>query len=148
VAYWRNRLIVGVALTVPLVFLGYAPMMLRDGSHGHRPWIAWVMFGLAGVLQAYLGGPYLRGAWGRLRHGSSNMDTLIALGTTAAFGSSVVHLLLGRSWGTPWLLLTIAAGIIVAVSLVGAVLFGEPPTFGHEGRSIEGMPVLDEHARH
>ena len=41
------------------------------------------------VLQAYLGGPYYRGAWGRLRQGSSNMDTLVALGTSTAFGYSL-----------------------------------------------------------
>ena len=42
-------------------------------------------------LQVYLGGPYLRGAWDRLRQGSSNMDTLIALGTSTAFGYSLAQ---------------------------------------------------------
>ena len=53
------------------------------------------MFALAAVLQVYLGGPYLRGAWERLRQGSSNMDTLIALGTSTAFGYSLARLLGG-----------------------------------------------------
>src|ERR1700682_5980385 len=94
-AYWRRRLVVGVALAVPLVVLGYAPM-LAPRAWGHAAWVAWVMFVLAAVLQAYLGGPYLKGAWRRLKQGSSNMDTLIALGTSTAFGFSVGQLLLGH----------------------------------------------------
>ncbi len=53
----------------------------RPARSGMQAWVGWAMFALATVLQVYLGGPYLRGAWERLRQGSSNMDTLIALGT-------------------------------------------------------------------
>ncbi len=88
-AYWRNRLIVGVVFTIPLVVLGYAPL-LSSTAAGHSSAIGWTMFGLASVLQVYLGGPYFRGAWERLKQKSSNMDTLIALGTSTAFGYSLV----------------------------------------------------------
>ena len=88
IAYWRNRLVVGLALTAPLVVLGYAPMV-APGVLGPASRVGWVMFSFAGALQVYLGGPYYRGAWQRLRLGSSNMDTLIALGTSTAFGYSL-----------------------------------------------------------
>ncbi len=42
-------------------------------------------FALATPIQLYAGWPYYVGAWRRLRHGSTNMDTLIAMGTGAAY---------------------------------------------------------------
>jgi P-type Cu+ transporter len=139
VAYWRRRLVVGVALAVPLVVLGYAPM-LAPRAWGHAAWVAWVMLALAAVLQAYLGGPYLKGAWRRLKQGSSNMDTLIALGTSTAFGFSVVQLLAGHAGPSRFLWGAAGVAIAVAISLAGAVLFGDPPRFA-EGRS-SGEPII------
>ena len=138
VAYWRRRLVVGVALAVPLVVLGYAPM-LAPCAWGHAAWVAWVMFALAAVLQAYLGGPYLKGAWRRLKQGSSNMDTLIALGTSTAFGFSVVQLLVGHAGPSRFLWGAAGVAIAVAISVAGAVLFGDPPRFA-EGQS-PGEPI-------
>ena len=97
------------------------------------------MFALAAVLQAYLGGPYLKGAWRRLKQGSSNMDTLIALGTSTAFGFSVVQLLVGHAGPSRFLWGAAGVAIAVAISVAGAVLFGDPPRFA-EGRS-SGEPM-------
>lgn len=133
ISFWRNRLIVGVALAVPLVVLGYGPM-LAPAAFNHAAWVGWVMFALAGVMQAYLGGPYLKGAWRRLKQGSSNMDTLIALGTSTAFGYSVVQLLLGHV-RRAHLVVAAALVIVMAVSVIGAYFFGDPPDFsGERGR--------------
>ncbi|MBX6314159.1 MAG: copper-translocating P-type ATPase [Isosphaeraceae bacterium] len=118
VAYWRRRLIVGVALTVPLVVLGYAPMLV-PAWFGHAAWIGWVMLALATPLQVYLGGPYLRGAWERLQQGSSNMDTLIALGTSTAFGYSLYHLLAGHIHEAHYFM---DAGIILTLITLGKFL--------------------------
>ncbi|MFO0956596.1 MAG: heavy metal translocating P-type ATPase [Isosphaeraceae bacterium] len=92
IAVWRRRLIVGLLFTLPLSALGVGSMAMEL----HAPWIPWAMLALALPLQIYLGGPYIVGAWERLRQGSSNMDTLIALGTTTAFAYSLVQLLQGR----------------------------------------------------
>ena len=92
VAVWRNRLIAGVVLTTPLVVLGYVP----NGLLGLTTPVGWIMLPFAAVLQVYLGGPYLVGAWNRLKQGSSNMDTLIALGTSTAFGYSLYQLVGGE----------------------------------------------------
>jgi Cu+-exporting ATPase len=70
---WRNRLIVGLAGLVPLWFLHHGVWQLVLGT----------------ILQGYVGWPYFVGAIKRLRHGSSNMDTLVALGTGAAYGAGV-----------------------------------------------------------
>ena len=133
VAYWRNRLVVGVVLTVPLVVLGYGPM-LAPSSFGHAAWVGWTMFALATVLQAYLGGPYLRGAWDRLRQGSSNMDTLIALGTSTAYGYSVAQLLVGQAHRAHFFM---DAGIILTLITLGKFL--EVRSKGAAGAAIERL---------
>jgi P-type Cu+ transporter len=127
VASWRNRLVVGVALTVPLVVLGYAPM-LAPAAFGHAAWVGWAMLTLAAPLQIYLGGPYLRGAWERLRQGSSNMDTLIALGTATAFGYSLYHLLAGHAHQAHYFMEVLSIALTIAVCAIGAIFFGDGPS--------------------
>ena len=56
---------------------------------GTQRWFQWLAFALATVVQLYCGARFYRGAWGQLKRGSSNMDTLVALGSTTAFGYSV-----------------------------------------------------------
>jgi Cu+-exporting ATPase len=111
VSGWRTRLVVGVGLTVPLVVLGYWP----DPTVA----IGWTMCALATVVQVYLGGPYLRGAWERLRQGSSNMDTLIALGSSTAFGYSLARLVMGHAHDAHSFM---DAGIILTLITLGKYL--------------------------
>ena len=132
-AYWRNRLIVGAVLTVPLILLGYAPL-LSSSAAGHPDAIGWAMFGLAAVLQAFLGGPYYRGAWERLKQGSSNMDTLVALGTSTAFGYSLARLLAGHSHDAHSFM---DAGIILTLITLGKYL--ETRSKGSAGSAIERL---------
>ncbi|MBN8247954.1 MAG: heavy metal translocating P-type ATPase [Verrucomicrobia bacterium] len=56
---------------------------------GMERWFQWTAFVLALPVQVWLGGRFYRGAWRQARVGQSNMDTLVALGSTAAFGFSV-----------------------------------------------------------
>lgn len=132
VAYWRTRLIVGVALTIPLIVLGYAPLLFHL-DHASTA-IGWTMFALASVLQVYLGGPYLRGAWERLKQRSANMDTLIALGTTTAFAYSLVRLLGGHSHDPHSFM---DAGIILTLITLGKYL--EARSKGTASAAIERL---------
>ena len=132
-AYWKRRLIVGVSLTVPLIVLGYAPL-LSSAVAGHSGPIGWGMFGLAAVLQLYLGGPYYRGAWERLKQGTSNMDTLVALGTSTAFGYSLARLLAGHSHDAHSFM---DAGIILTLITLGKYL--ESRSKGSAGSAIERL---------
>src|SRR5439155_11998869 len=61
-------------------------------DHG---WARWLALPLAGVVQFVFGWPILSSGLARARHLSANMDTLIALGTLAAFFYSVAQLLSG-----------------------------------------------------
>ena len=132
VAHWRRRLIVGVALTIPLIVLGYAPLLF-DVGHASTA-IGWAMFALASVLQVYLGGPYIVGAWERLKQRSANMDTLIALGTSTAFGYSLARLLGGHSHDAHSFM---DAGIILTLITLGKFL--EARSKGSASAAIERL---------
>jgi Cu+-exporting ATPase len=87
VAALRSRLVVAAALTVPLL-LGLARMTVA-------PWLPGILtdplFQLAAAtpVQFWAGWQFYVGTWKALRHGATDMNTLIAVGTTAAFGYSL-----------------------------------------------------------
>src|SRR5260221_6906062 len=81
---------------------------------GLRPWFRWLAFSLAGIVQVTGGARFYRGAWRQLKAGSSNMDTLVALGSTTAFSYSVWFLFSG---GVGHLYFMESAAIITLVSI-------------------------------
>ncbi|MCC7408122.1 MAG: copper-translocating P-type ATPase [Phycisphaeraceae bacterium] len=83
-----HGLIVGGVLAAVVFFLGMAWPMLAGDHAGSGLWSLWTQFVLAAVVQAWLGMPFYRGAYKALRHGRAEMDTLVAMGTTVAFGYS------------------------------------------------------------
>ncbi|WP_431680861.1 heavy metal translocating P-type ATPase [Kitasatospora sp. KL5] len=84
----RDRLLVSAVLSVPVVLLSMVPALQFDNWQ-------WLAFALTGPVVVYGGAPFHRAAWTNLRHGAATMDTLISLGTLAAFGWSVWALFLG-----------------------------------------------------
>ncbi len=78
----RFRLVLGTALAVPVVILGMA--------HLHFPGVNWVQLALSVPVLFYCGWPFYRGAWKAVRHLTADMNTLIAVGTGAAFAYSAV----------------------------------------------------------
>jgi P-type Cu+ transporter len=88
-AGWQATLWIGVLGTVPLM-LGEWVFDL-----GSRSWYRWLAFALAAVVQVLAGARFYRGAWNQLKIGGSNMDTLVALGSSTAFGYSAWALLTG-----------------------------------------------------
>jgi Cu+-exporting ATPase len=86
---WQSNLWIGVLGTVPLMI---GEWVFRLGL---TPWFQWFSFVAAAIVQVFAGAPFYRGAWRQLKVGSSNMDTLVALGSTTAFAYSVWALLSG-----------------------------------------------------
>ncbi|WP_354642617.1 heavy metal translocating P-type ATPase [Kitasatospora camelliae] len=84
----RARLLVSAVLTLPVVLLSMVPTLQFD----HWQWLA---FALTGPVVVYGGLPFHRAAWTNLKHGAATMDTLVSLGTLAAFGWSVWALFWG-----------------------------------------------------
>ncbi len=76
------ELVAGALLAAPLVL-----PMLAIGSNWMLP--AWLQFVLAAPVQFWLGARFYRAGWSALMAGSGNMDLLVALGTSAAFGLSL-----------------------------------------------------------
>jgi len=75
---------------IPTAILMAGEWLFRLGDAG---WYRWVSFALAAVVQFGPGRQFYRGAWNQLKAGSSNMDTLVALGSTTAFTYSAWALL-------------------------------------------------------
>lgn len=83
-------------------------------DHGMTPWFQWVAFALGLLVQTLCGARFYRGAWRQLKTGSSNMDTLVALGSTTAFGYSAWVLFTGRGGHVYFME---AAAIIALISI-------------------------------
>jgi Cu+-exporting ATPase len=88
---WSLNLGVGIPVTL---FLMLGEWGFRLGTVA---WFRWSSFALAAVVQVLAGARFYRGAWIQLKAGQSNMDTLVALGSTTAFGYSVWALMSGQS---------------------------------------------------
>ncbi|MFL6124573.1 heavy metal translocating P-type ATPase [Actinophytocola sp.] len=89
----RDRLLVSLVLTVPVVVLAMVPAFQFD-------YWQWASLSLAAPVIVWGALPFHRAAWLNLRHGSATMDTLISMGTIAAFAWSLYALFLGTA-GVP-----------------------------------------------
>jgi Cu+-exporting ATPase len=84
----RTRLLISVALSLPVILLAMVP------AWQFTYW-QWLSLTLAAPVVAYGGWPFHRAAFVNLRHGAATMDTLVSIGTLAAFGWSLWALFLG-----------------------------------------------------
>ncbi|GMV54553.1 MAG: copper-translocating P-type ATPase [Betaproteobacteria bacterium] len=86
----RQRCLLAALLTLPLI--AQMPFMfMGDSTHtGHDLLPRWLQLVLATPVQFWAGARFYHGAWRALRGGSANMDVLVALGTTLAWGYSAV----------------------------------------------------------
>ena len=87
----------GWHLNLVIAVLGTAPLMIGVWvfQQGMRPWFQWFYFVIASFVQIFAGAQFYRGAWNQLKIRSSNMDTLVALGSTTAYAFSVWALFSG-----------------------------------------------------
>jgi Cu+-exporting ATPase len=102
----------------------------------------WIALPFAAFVQAWAGDRYYRNAWRALRHRTATMDTLVAVGTSAAFGYSVA--------------VTVAPGVFEAAgvepvtyydsaaAIIGLVLFGRWLEARAKGRTSDAIRALTE----
>ncbi len=103
------RLAVAAPLTLAVLWLTFVVP--------HAAWSQKLAWALTTPVVFFAGWPFLTAAWRAARHGSTSMDTLVALGAVSAYGYSVAADLLGRHdhyFDT--------AAVIVTLILVGKVL--------------------------
>ncbi|MFD9289117.1 heavy metal translocating P-type ATPase [Streptomyces sp. NPDC060030] len=86
----RQRLVTAVVLAVPVVAMAMAPALQFE-------YWQWLSLTLAAPVVTYAAWPFHRAAWTNARHGAATMDTLISVGTSAAFLWSLWALFLGTA---------------------------------------------------
>ncbi|MFE9556865.1 heavy metal translocating P-type ATPase [Streptomyces sp. NPDC006703] len=86
----RQRLTTAVALAVPVIAMSMVPALQ------FQYW-QWLSFALTAPVVTYAAWPFHRAAWTNARHGAATMDTLISVGTSAAFLWSVWALFFGTA---------------------------------------------------
>ncbi|NLU66450.1 heavy metal translocating P-type ATPase [Streptomyces sp. HNM0574] len=84
----RQRFLVTLVLSLPVVLLAMVPPLQFDNWQ-------WLSLTLTAPVVVWGGLPFHRATWTNLRHGAATMDTLISVGTLAAFGWSLWALFLG-----------------------------------------------------
>ncbi|MFD8723624.1 heavy metal translocating P-type ATPase [Streptomyces sp. NPDC059629] len=84
----RHRLLVSVLLAAPVVVLAMVPALQFDNWQ-------WLSLSLAAPVVVWGGWQFHRAAWTNARHGAATMDTLVSVGTLAAFGWSLWALFFG-----------------------------------------------------
>ena len=122
----RQRLVVSAVLAAPVVALAMIPALQFDNWQ-------WLSLTLAAPVVIWGALPFHRAAWTNLRHGAATMDTLVSVGTLAAFGWSLWALFLGdagmpgmrhgfdltasRTEGSTTIYLEVAAGVVTFILL-------------------------------
>jgi len=115
----RNRFIVAIILGLLIMTLGFIPAVMM------QPYMPYVLWALATPVQFWAGWRFYRGAWGALRHRTADMNTLIAVGTSAAYFYSVVAVLfpsLFTAAGVEPHLYFDTSAVIIALILLGRYL--------------------------
>lgn len=112
----RGALLLAIVLTVPLVI----PMLVEPfGLHWMLP--AWLQFALATPVQFIFGARFYRAAWSALRARAGNMDQLVAIGTSAAYGLSLYQWAMSPAGSMPHLYFE-ASAVIITLILLGKYL--------------------------
>ncbi|MES9540727.1 heavy metal translocating P-type ATPase [Actinomadura sp. NPDC000600] len=86
----RQRLVTAVVLSIPVIAMAMVPAIQFEAWQ-------WLSLTLAAPVVVYAGWPFHKAAAVNLRHGAATMDTLISLGTLAAFAWSLWALFFGTA---------------------------------------------------
>jgi Cu+-exporting ATPase len=100
---------------------------------------------LASLMQFWLGARFYRGAWKALRSGAATMDVLVALGTSAAYGLSLVHWSMGfgahgMDHGSALPLYFESSSMVIAFVLLGKWL--EERAMSETASALRGLQAL------
>ena len=133
----KLRFLVAAALTVPVMILGMSEHLRLPLT---QPTSFWLQLLLTTPIQFWAGWQFYKGAFAVARHGSTDMNTLIALGTSAAYGYSVAAILAPGAFtaggATPMVYFYSAAAIITLI-LLGRLLEARA-----KGRTSEAIKRL------
>ncbi|MEE8518987.1 MAG: heavy metal translocating P-type ATPase [Dehalococcoidia bacterium] len=115
IARLRNKVAVSITASVVIMVMMFTPAV--EDAIG-KQWIDVIALALATPVQFWAGWQFYVSAWGAGKHGTSNMNTLIALGTSAAYGYSAF------------------------VTVFGGLLAGDEPTYFDTSATIIGIILI------
>jgi len=116
IAGLKRKSLVSLAIGLVMMALMYVPLPVAMTD------LAPLLLIAATVVQFWAGGVFYRAAWAAAKHGGTNMNTLVAVGTSAAYGYSAFVTLwpdLAARWGFEYHLYYESAVIIIALILMG-----------------------------
>ena len=139
-AYWQLRVKVVVGFVFSVVI--FAGTMQPDWFPFLPAWLhnGYVLWALATPVQFWVGGQFYRTAWSALRHGSTTMNTLIAMGSSAAYSYSVLGVLFPGFFEHQGLSMPMyfdSAAFIITLILFGRLL--EARAKGQTGAAIKAL---------
>ena len=117
----RWHLLLALLLSLPLALPMLLEPLLVKWFGGHWMLPAWLQFALATPVQFYCGARFYRAGWHAVRAGSGNMDLLVAIGTSAAFGLSLYLWWQAHAGHEPHLYFESAA-VVISLVLLGKYL--------------------------
>jgi len=133
----RFQFIISLLLISPLII---EMLSMLFGLRLSLPvWLQWL---LATPVQFWAGARFYRGAWSSLKNGSSNMDTLVALGTSAAYFLSCAIVLFGVHQAVYFE----ASAMLITLVLLGKLL--EARAKGKASAALEALFKLQPKLAH
>ena len=136
-----KRFWIALALTLPLI--GQMPFMFGTADNVHADILPrWLQFLLATPVQFWIGWRFYVGGWNAVRGGSGNMDVLVALGTSMAWGYSTVVLLLDLHQHVYFE----ASATVITLVLMGKIL--EARAKAKTSAAIESLMKLQPQTAH
>ncbi|HLL50830.1 MAG TPA: heavy metal translocating P-type ATPase, partial [Thermomicrobiales bacterium] len=118
IAELKRKSLVSLIIGVAMMVLMFTPRPFDIGMRDLVP----LLLIAATIVQFWAGGVFYRAAWAAAKHGGTNMNTLVAVGTSAAYGYSAFVTLwpeLSARWGFEFHLYYESAVIIIALILMG-----------------------------
>ncbi len=137
----RSKFMVGAGLLIPMMILCYwkelgLESFLALGTQGNF----FLQFVLQSPIQFWVGWQFYKGAWAAAKHRTTDMNTLIAVGTSAAYGYSVVASFFPQIFSAQGLSPQVyfdTAGAIIVIILLGRMLEARA-----KGRTSEAIQKL------
>jgi len=127
----KRNIVLSLVLGIPILILSYVPLALPIP-------LGWLLLALATPVQFIAGARFYRGTWNAIKMHSSNMDVLIAIGTSAAYFYSLAYVLFPKQFPYGGLYFDSSA-IIIALILIGRLL-----EFNVRGRATDAIRKLVE----
>ncbi|MHB8078223.1 MAG: heavy metal translocating P-type ATPase, partial [Candidatus Krumholzibacteriia bacterium] len=134
---------VGAACSLPLLALGMGRDFGLLGPWADAGWFPWLLCALATPVQFYAGASHYVHGWRSLRSGSANMDVLVALGSSVAYGYSLALLLLPGPHGHVYFE---TAALIITLVRLGKLL--ETRARGRASAAIRRLLALAPETAH